>query len=536
MRQVRHPSVSPSSAVVLLLALMAAALPGVACADDGEMGPTRPPWQSNGPNIRDADWRYAGPVDTIYTADNAPDAPAVDALEQVESITQYGITWTFEQPVRAGQFVTGDWYIVGPATVVQIDPKPLFGDEVKDHPDWEIINERAVTEDRFEGAWARHGSVLNMQVSASRSAFDSRLAHRHYDPEQFAHLPISMESGDALISTISAPDPLGAYSGHGQPVLAAAVLTSLEAPVPADAFRPAYVDREQHIYLARNLQRQRLHALPRVDAAPANLSEWARFYQRPWLDIVAWGYANPELNSPRYGQRITQGTSQASLLLHMDYPALDKEQLLIGFMQYSIDLWGMARAAGEAGERVDAWTGHGGFGGGRKWAIMFGGLLFDDESMSQPTKTYPSLVFGEDTQTADGQSWTGHDTVFTSHPRWADESLELHRPEDWAAIREENGRRRGFQSDGYRRCCTSIVWPGQALVARIMRAEEDWDHEPFFRYVDRWMEEEDIQATARVVEAARGNDDSWTFRQLPTDPFQQEMWDMYRHDLPPAKP
>ena len=37
-----------------------------------------------------------------------------------------------------------------------------------------------------------------------------------------------------------------------------------------------------------------------------------------------------------------------------------------------------------------------------------------------------------------------------------------------------------------------------------MRAEKYWDHDPFFDYVDRWMETEDIHATAKVIlDAAR---------------------------------
>ena len=35
----------------------------------------------------------------------------------VRQVTQYGITWTFDRPVQAGQFVTGDWWVVGPVTV-----------------------------------------------------------------------------------------------------------------------------------------------------------------------------------------------------------------------------------------------------------------------------------------------------------------------------------------------------------------------------------------------------------------------------------
>jgi hypothetical protein len=68
----------------------------------------------------------------VYTKDNAPATPTIEALPLKESISEYGITWTFEKPARSGQFVNGDWYVVGPVTVVKIDPAPRFGNEVAD--------------------------------------------------------------------------------------------------------------------------------------------------------------------------------------------------------------------------------------------------------------------------------------------------------------------------------------------------------------------------------------------------------------------
>ena len=42
------------------------------------------------------------------------------------------------------------------------------------------------------------------------------------------------------------------------PIRTAAVLTCVNGPQPADAFRPAFCDRQQRIYLARDLKRERL--------------------------------------------------------------------------------------------------------------------------------------------------------------------------------------------------------------------------------------------------------------------------------------
>ena len=66
----------------------------------------------------------------LYTQDNAPATPKLEDLPLQESVSQYGITWTFEKPARVGQFVNGDWYVVGPVTVKAIDPTPLYGSEI----------------------------------------------------------------------------------------------------------------------------------------------------------------------------------------------------------------------------------------------------------------------------------------------------------------------------------------------------------------------------------------------------------------------
>ncbi|MCA1761351.1 MAG: hypothetical protein LC658_16395, partial [Bacteroidales bacterium] len=45
-------------------------------------------------------------------------------VEFRKEISQYGITWEFDKPMQTGQFITGDWWVVGAATIVQITPAP----------------------------------------------------------------------------------------------------------------------------------------------------------------------------------------------------------------------------------------------------------------------------------------------------------------------------------------------------------------------------------------------------------------------------
>ena len=75
-------------------------------------------------------WTPSDRTVAIYTKDNPPVTPKLEDLAARESVSQHGMTWTFDKPTRVGQFINGDWYVVGPVTVTAIDPKPLYGAEI----------------------------------------------------------------------------------------------------------------------------------------------------------------------------------------------------------------------------------------------------------------------------------------------------------------------------------------------------------------------------------------------------------------------
>jgi len=276
----------------------------------------------------------------------------------------------------------------------------------------------------------------------------------------------------------------------------------------------------------------------RTASAPANLDDWARAFQRPWIDVVRWGFDNPEQNMVRYGGSLVDNTSTAALLLHLDYPDLEKERLLIGYVQYGIDLGGILRD----GTTPDIFRGHGGFGAGRKWPLVLTGILLDDPELRSPNAQHPKFHFGEDDQTSyakqygpDAKTWSGYDVVFESHPLQRPVPNELQPPGAW----EKTG------NEGYRCCCTSKHWVGTVVAARLMRAESYWADGAFFAYMDRWMTE-DHPAQLKAIIAAVPRFNSRVNEKIIatgnmgiglTSPFMKDMWDRYRHKLPePLKP
>jgi hypothetical protein len=222
-------------------------------------------------------------------------------------------------------------------------------------------------------------------------------------------------------------------------------------------------------------------------------------------------------NMPHYGQWVGQAQSMAGCLLMLDLKPEQKERLLVNMVQVGIDYWGLVRN-GHPG-----WQGWGGHGSGRKFPIVFAGLMLGDLEMS-PTKTFPKVEFGEDNQTMVGEGWTGAKALFAGHsgiqsasgkperPQWG--PYEHLHPRDWTKTQ--------LQSEEYRRANTSSSWVGEALVIRLLKAEKAWDHDAFFDYVDRWMTEDDRSHRAEIMKhhpgVRFGDRDRWTHQGYTWEP------------------
>src|SRR5262249_49626635 len=151
------------------------------------------------------------------------------------SITKDGITWKFAVPVEAGQFVNGDYYVIGPVTVTSISPEPQ------------------------KSAPYLNGSVLNLPTPSGHSGFDSRLNDGDdqiwwFDATARVYAPLSLKPGDSLVSSISLktphtlPSPMRMGDRSISPIAGLSILTVLAATPQAAAFRPSYCDREQSLF------------------------------------------------------------------------------------------------------------------------------------------------------------------------------------------------------------------------------------------------------------------------------------------------
>lgn len=463
--------------------------------------------------------------------------PAPGPSGTAASVSKDGVTWTFSEAVPVGQFVNGDYYVVGPVTVTAISPAPQTS------PPYE------------------NGSVVDLPTGNGKSGFDSRLNDGTdeswwFDASLRSYPPVSLKPGDSIASSISlaqthsAPEVMRASDMSVSPVASVSVLTVLAAAPGSDAFRPSYCDRSQTVYHANSLQRNLLPALAPPTPSDKNagtptLAQFEAYYRQPWIDTNPFLFDAPANYMPSYGQHIAFADSYASLLLMLNFSADDKINLTNYFVQYGIDLYGCV-------QQGVGWPAFGGHHSGRKLPIVFAGILLNNTGMKNVSANYPNQ-FGEDMQTfyinklppagSFTQAWQGATVIYGGHygvtPDGTPASPGLYGPYEqlqpaaWPLISptEQLG-------EAYRRCCTSVAWVGEALTIHIMKAENVWNYPAFFDYVDRWMDEDDTQAVAQILSQS-GFDYSanwerqkqtkyWLQGEFPQYTFIDDMWSAYR--------
>lgn len=434
-----------------------------------------------------------------------------------KQVSQYGITWTFDKPAKTGQFITGDWWVQGPVTIVSISPRP--GPVAGDNSAIRINhwNDTSLKKDTL----MRNGSMIVLKAGQSQG-YDSRSAS--FRQSDAIRLPLTLAPDHSLISSISntslpvdhfSKDLMWEKEKKCQVVMkAAAVLTCLREQPPQDAFRPPYAGTQKPLFRARDIKWDLLPRLKPVGPVPS-WQEFERYFQRPWIDhILSWSQQElvPNENQPNYGREYARLVSMASLMVLLDVPQAQKEKLTIGLIQRGIDLYGLAMNGGH-------WNEGGGHSSGRKWPILFASLLLNKPTLAQLPE---SAFFHEDTQTYYGKGWFGQTALYwmVQHHGKRERYEEKH-PSTWEKWDKT--------TESYRICCNAAAWTGTALAARYLKAIRLWNHDAHFDYVDRWMREDD------PYREARGNYPRPAGEADTFDPFVTAMWRAYRQQGPAQK-
>lgn len=371
----------------------------------------------------------------------------------VTKISNLGITWNFKSPVRAGQFITGDWWVVGPVTVQSVEPAPTAG---------------------------RNGSQVD-PVGGSQ-AYDDRGGQ--YNASLAATFPLTLQGPNSLVSSESKPAS-ATIKNYGN-LVTQAVLTVLPNAPPADAFRPTYAKSTKTIYRWSQVDLSKLLTLSSPDPSMDSAKVLAMLSHGPHVDHLGtwefqhscaaknWGdYTADAPYGGCYGRDYCTLISQAAVMTLLDVP--QRQGIVRGLIEIGIDNYGALLAGTQ-------WTANGGHMSGRKFPILFAGALLGDTNLANVGVNHPDPNnFGEDSQTYYG---TNGKALFgiVANPEYFLAGCSGPGSKD---ARDPAGLVDGCPD--YRNCCTSSSWVGEALAARKLGLIQGWHYNAFFDYVDRWM-------------------------------------------------
>lgn len=397
---------------------------------------------------------------------------AVTSARADTSVSQHGFTWRFAEDHETGQYANGDWWVLGPVSIVEINP----------------LSENV-------SGWIKNGTQVDPIVS-TRQGFDNSMDYCTYSSElnlapSITGEPLNLESG-SVVSTLSV-----ATRDNRPQLQRAAILTVVNERPHPDAFRPSYVGSDKTSYWrVSEMDTSFLPSLKPGDTVPS-LSWAATFFEKPWLEqnpIWTGRYIHPVDNQKDYGRDMAIKSGYAALALCTDQPYEEKLPLLIGMVQYGIDIYGVAKTGGE-------WTNNGGHSHGRKLPLLIAAKALNEENMFRYGDASQYMIFGEDQQTFYVTDQDVGRSLYSGDGRQRDPYMEEHvgLPE-WGEKHYTDSSRDGSNwGVSYRTTVGSSI-AAHVIAARLLGLEDAWNWPPLFDYVDRYVAIESSDANGKTNE------------------------------------
>jgi|GEM_PF-1124916 hypothetical protein len=374
------------------------------------------------------------------------------------SITQFGITWTFDRDYPSGQFANGDYWVVGPVKITSISPRSTTS-----------------------GGVTMHGSMINPAVNSAQG-YDSRIKNNTFnDALNVARsFPLVVQPGSSLVSSKS----YTTWATGDNPQLdTIAILTVLDRAAPAGSFRPAPVGSDKSLRWNKSqLDYSKLRSLPVVANTPSLASVEALF-ERPWSEqTTTWvgRYMHAGGNQPTYGREIAHALAKGLLSLQLNYTNAQKEKLLVRMVQYGIDVYGSARLGA-------IWPAGGGHNQGRKMPMLLAGAVLKDNDILAHADARKHFRFQEDRQTWYVTQADVGRTLYTADGRPRDRYIQSDVGlAEWGEQHAEDPRRDGRNWNAYYRTVAGASIVGHVLTARLMGLQNAWNWPATFDYYDRY--------------------------------------------------
>lgn len=163
------------------------------------------------------------------------------------------------------------------------------------------------------------------------------------------------------------------------------------------------------------------------------------------------------------------------------------------------------------------------------WQILFAGTLLDEPYIYNMFKEGRNKsTFKTTERLYVGNGWSGAKVLFRNGG--PSHNYEEVHPSKWLDPNIFANSGGGCKEEAYRHCCNSENFPALALAALLMNAKEVWNYDPFFDYVERWMNE-DLTEPNKVIEQHCGK--SYGSGRSAGMPFHDFMWKNYRNTVTP---
>lgn len=413
------------------------------------------------------------------------------------SVTQHGITWTFNDDYTIGQFVNGDFWVLGKG-------------EEKCVTITEISNSRHSGLDLSTVDY--DGSMVDVDRDATTSThgFDSNVEGYLTSRNINKSLPQSVCGNKSILSSISwlnsDPDlPVGWVADRPR-LKRIAILTVVDSTPSVTHFRPSYAITNKSLYDSAGID---VDSLPRLSPVEGmrTLETYSSWVTGPWTDILppyASEFLRPSDNYPynpgkdgTYGRYVASAYGDALLAAMVDQSQVgDKTQLVINLIQIGIDYYGMYLNGA-------SWPADGGHRHGYKLPILFSGKMLNHSGMlSVGNATLGSFqednhfyVSAEDVATEHCGDYNGcpppcgdFGLMITDVTDRQYSSADIGIPE-WGVRHTEDRCRDDRKADARYRETNGLSLSSHALAARILRLLPQWNNNAFFDYHDRWVNE-----------------------------------------------
>jgi hypothetical protein len=248
------------------------------------------------------------------------------------SLSKDGLTWLFDKTHEVGQFANGDFWVLGPVSIIGISNNyHVHGYSPVQGQDGSMINPGTDTRQGYDHSLSSYVADLNVSHPNNQAISTSNPLHLAVNQSLVSAVSwlFSYDKANKILHWAEPGCPtINGGTGTPRPVLRVATLLScLAAAPPEGSFRPPYAGQDKTVRFNINqLQTDLLGSLSPVgiDGIP-DIQTMEEMFRRVWLDHVndyLGSYVHPSENMPDYGREIAKQIGDAALLLNLNFTEL----------------------------------------------------------------------------------------------------------------------------------------------------------------------------------------------------------------------